>query len=155
MIYDSTKDTQEHIEKVRKNLKDVLIDIAARSYDHDKSKLEEPEKSIFDEYTPKLRDTTYGSDEYREYLEKMGLGLKHHYQNNTHHPEHYENGINGMSLLDVIEMLADWKAATKRHADGDIMESLKINKERFGISDQLYEILVNTVEEMAWEWSST
>ena len=150
MIYDSTKDTQEHIEKVRKNLKDVLIDIAARSYDHDKSKLEEPEKSIFDEYTPKLRDTTYGSDEYKAYLVKMGVALEHHYENNTHHPEHYPNGINGMCLLDVIEMLADWKAATERHADGDILKSLEINKERFGISDQLYEILKNTVREMMW-----
>jgi hypothetical protein len=55
-----------------------------------------------------------------------------------------------MSLLDLIEMFADWKAATLRHADGDLSESLKINKERFGLSDQLAQIMQNTMKEMGW-----
>lgn len=33
--------------------------------------------------------------------------LDHHYQNNDHHPEHFELGINGMNLLQLLEMLAD------------------------------------------------
>jgi hypothetical protein len=105
---------------------------------------------MYDEFTPKLRDSTYGSDEYKGFLKDMGAALQHHYANNSHHPEHYPNGINGMSLLDVIEMLADWKAATSRHADGDIQKSLEINKARFGISDQLAEMLANTVKELGW-----
>lgn len=148
--YDSTEDTNKHIETVRGFLSDVLGDIAARSLLHDGSKLVEPEKSMYDEFTPMLRELTYGSDEYKEVLKKMGDALKHHYEENFHHPEHYENGINGMSLLDVIEMLADWKAASMRHADGNIIDSLKINKDRFGISDQLAEIIENTVQRMGW-----
>ena len=55
-----------------------------------------------------------------------------------------------MSLFDLVEMLADWKAATTRHADGNIQDSLEINKKRFSISDQLFEILLNTVKEIKW-----
>ena len=55
-----------------------------------------------------------------------------------------------MSLIDLVEMLADWKAASLRHADGDIIKSLEINKKRFGISDQLAEMFENTVREMRW-----
>ena len=41
-------------------------------------------------------------------------GIEHHYAVNSHHPEHYEAGIAGMSLFDLIEMLVDWKAASER-----------------------------------------
>ncbi len=84
-------------------------------------------------------------------LEKMERGgLKHHYNNNSHHPQHWPNGINGMSLLDVFEMCCDWKASSMRHDDGDIKKSLEKNRERFQISDQLYYILQNTIEDMEW-----
>lgn len=55
-----------------------------------------------------------------------------------------------MSLLDVIEMLCDWKAAGERHTDGSIERSLKVNRERFKISDQLHAILKNSAMEMGW-----
>lgn len=150
MSYDSTNDTIEHIENVQKLLEQVVINLEYRAANHDESKLQEPEKSMYDEFAPKLRASTYGSDEYKQFLKDMGPALQHHYQNNSHHPEHWLNGINGMSLLDLIEMLADWKAAGMRHADGDILESLRINQKRFGISDQLIEILENTVRELIW-----
>lgn len=150
MTYDSTEDTREHIGHVAKFLSNVMNAIGTRLHIHDASKLREPEKSMYDEFTPKLRAMTYGSDEYKECLKDMGVALKHHYENNSHHPEHYPNGINGMSLLDVIEMLADWKAAGLRHTNGSMAQSLEINKKRFGISDQLAEILENTVKELGW-----
>ena len=50
--------------------------------------------------------------------------------------------------LDVVEMLCDWMVAVKRHEDGDIYKSIEINKERFGLSDQLVQILKNTVEKL-------
>lgn len=60
-------------------------------------------------------------------------------------------GIYGMDLLDVVEMLCDWKAAGMRHADGDILKSLEINRERFKMSDQLYRIFKNTIERVTWK----
>lgn len=148
--YDSTQDTIRHIEAVRRRLTEIYIKLERRGYVHDASKLDSPEKEIFDQVTPKLKSLTYGSDEYKAALAKMGDALQHHYAMWSHHPEHFENGINGMSLLDVVEMFADWKAATERVADGDMLKSMEINRERFGISDQLYSILVNTVREMEW-----
>ena len=53
-----------------------------------------------------------------------------------------------MSLIDLLEMLCDWSAATKRHDDGDILKSIEKNKTRFGLTDQLAQILRNTVEHM-------
>lgn len=148
--YDSLPDTLDHIRKVQSHLLDVVLEFRRRSLFHDQSKLVSPEKEVFDVVTPKLKALTYGSDEYKAALVEMGDALTHHYANNSHHPEHYPNGINGMSLFDVMEMLADWVAATERMAGGDILKSLEINRERFEISDQLYAILLNTVREMGW-----
>jgi len=61
-----------------------------------------------------------------------------------------DEGVNGMSLLDVLEMLVDWKAAGERHADGSIARSLRINRDRFKISDQLFAVLENTARELGW-----
>lgn len=148
---DCIRDTKEHIVKVMVNIHKVSSKLDKRALNHDKSKLEQPELDIFVEYTPKLANTTYGSDEYKEHLKGMQVGLDHHYANNSHHPEFWENGIDDMSLLDIIEMLADWKAASERHGDGDMIMSLNINTKRFNISEQLHKILLNTIVELGWD----
>ena len=61
-----------------------------------------------------------------------------------------ESRVNNMSLLDIIEMLCDWKASSERTKQGSIAASLVHNKQRFGISDQLASILENTVKELNW-----
>jgi len=146
MIYDSYYDTIEHKNIVAELLRIFMRELHNRSEVHDDSKLDAWEKPIFDEYTPKLKDCTYGSDEYKSYLREMEVALKYHYSVSPHHPEHYENGIKGMTLVDLVEMLCDWKAATLRHADGDILKSIEINQNRFGYSDELKQIFLNTVK---------
>ena len=146
MSEDQTTKTIEHIINVRKYMSFTRDELIDRSVKHDQSKLESPEKEIFDEYTPKLSQVTYGSDEYKGYLKEMKIALDHHYLANRHHPEHFENGVNDMNLIDLIEMLCDWKAATLRHDDGDIYKSIEINKKRFDISNELTDILYNTVK---------
>ena len=148
--YNSTKDTLEHIQKVHKFVSDIINNLLNTVSNHDNSKLIEPEKDIFDEYTPKLKDVTYGTVEYRQFLKEMKVGLDHHYVNNRHHPEHFKNGINDMTLIDILEMLCDWKAATLRHNDGDIHKSIVINSDRFQISDQLRNVICNTIESLGW-----
>lgn len=147
---DSTPDTLEHIRKVQVRLSEIMTALYERGDAHDASKLVEPEKSGFDVLAFKIGSLTYGSDEYRAALAEGKPTIEHHYAHNTHHPEHYPNGIAGMSLLDVIEMLCDWKAASERTKQGSIQASLAHNKERFGISDQLFSILENTVRELGW-----
>jgi hypothetical protein len=136
--------THVHVDEVRKQIGQVTEELLYRAAKHDLSKCLPPEMDIFAEYTPKLAKLTYGSEEYKECLAAMKPALDHHYSQNRHHPEFFENGVDGMNLVDLLEMLCDWIAATKRHDDGDVMKSLEINKNRFGLSDQLYNILVNT-----------
>lgn len=149
-MYDCTEDVKNHIRAVQIFVELITNRLEYRARVHDQSKLEEPEKSMYDTFTPMLQGLTYGSEEYETCRNQMGVALDHHYKVNSHHPEHHEKGVSGMSLLDLIEMLADWKAATLRHADGDIQKSLSVNRERFEISDQLAEILQNTVKELGW-----
>jgi len=149
-VYDSRPDTYAHIAEVRKRLLQAAADLIDRADRHDASKLREPELSVFNEYTPKLRDSTYGSDEYKAFLVGMGEGLQHHYEHNDHHPEHHRDGVENMDLVQVIEMLADWKAATLRHADGNLERSIKQNAERFGYGEEFQRLLMNTAWRMGW-----
>lgn len=147
MLYDSTKDTVKHINKVRDYISQCIIELDDRATNHDRDKIDDStEKALFDKYTPKLANCTYGSDEYKSFLDGLKPALDRHYANNRHHPEHFENGIQGMNLIDLLEMLCDWKAASERHADGNIFKSIEINQKRFGYSDDLKAILRNTAE---------
>lgn len=143
--------TIQHQQKVRDALATFIDVLRGRGVYHDASKLKDPEWPIFCKYTVKLRDTTYGSDEYKQYLAEMKPALDHHYANNRHHPEHFSDGITGMNLIDLVEMFCDWWAATQRHADGDLKKSIVINAGRFGMSDQLHDILMNTAREVLGE----
>jgi hypothetical protein len=143
--YDSIADTRKHSDRVRQLLSFVSYELTARGRSHDASKMREPELSIFNEFTPKLKTSTFGSEEYKGHLAAMGEGLVHHYAHNSHHPEHFPEGVDGMTLIDLLEMLMDWKAATERHDNGDISRSIRLNAERFHMAPQLVKILDNTI----------
>ena len=147
----SIAETLEHIDNVRRFLNPIIQMLIERAEGHDLSKLLEPERSMFNKFTPINEQLKYGSDEYYQNLGKMlAEALSHHYDMNSHHPQFFDNGIDGMSLIDLMEMMVDWKASTMKHKDGDINNSLEINRERFNISDQLYSILKNTIKELGW-----
>ncbi len=139
-------DTIKHIENVRKYIRLFADKLITRGVDHDRLKLEPPEVEIFTEYTPKLAASTYGSEEYNEFLKEMNVALQHHYANYRHHPEHFAKGINDMNLIDIVEMICDWKAATLRHNDGNLLKSIELNAKRFGYDDQLKQIFINTAK---------
>ena len=149
---DSLPDTKAHIERVQILLGEASDNLAKRAQCHDASKLVEPEKSAFDRLKAlQLSGMDYGSEEYRACLRKEKPAIEHHYAHNSHHPEFYPYGLDGMSLFDVMEMLLDWKAATERMKNGgDIRRSLEINRERFKISPQMESVLANTIKEMGW-----
>lgn len=147
---DSTEETLKHKKRVEDLLTNAAEEIIVRGKNHDNSKLESPEKELFDEYTPKLGGIIYGSEQYNDILKELKPALDHHYENNRHHPEFYENGIDDMDLFDIIELFFDWKAAGERHRGGNIYHSIDVNKERFRISDQLEKILKNTAKNKGW-----
>lgn len=149
----SSEDIQMHVADLNVHISNVAVfmDIIAhamakRATKHDASKFTEEEMPYYAKYTPNLKGLTYGSEDYRDNLKKLKPAIDHHYANNSHHPEHYKNGLNDMDLVDIVEMICDWKSASMRHNDGNINKSLDINKERFGMDDQLFNILKNTID---------
>ena len=144
-LYDCTADVLEHISKVQYWIYYFAHMLRGRAQIHDESKLEEPEKSMFDRWTPELKRLEFGSEEYKSALSSMGEALKHHYENNRHHPEHYENGVSGMTLFDLIEMFCDWLAAAQAKKEPVNIDYLS---DRFGISPQLMGILINTLNQL-------
>lgn len=149
--YDSAPDTRSHIARVAFLLGEFAGLLHKRAGEHDQSKLEEPEKSIFDEVGPRLKQLKYGTVEYQVALKELGVALEHHYANNSHHPQYFQEGVAGMSLLDLVEMLVDWKAASERMQDGgDILNSINFNEARFSISPQISSIFRHTAVELGW-----
>jgi hypothetical protein len=142
---DCVRDTRQHIRQVQDNLTVVISELLERIKAHDDSKFSDVELDTFVRVTPRLRESVYGSDEYKANLADMQEALKHHYANNRHHPEFYSSGYRDMDLVDLLEMLLDWLAATKRHNTGNIFDSIKINQNRFGYSEELAQFFRNTI----------
>lgn len=139
-------ETQKHIERVRFYIRKFTDALTTRGVKHDSCKLESPEIEIFTEHTEALATTGYATPEYEAHIAVMKPALDHHYANSRHHPEHFNDGILGMNLIDLCEMFCDWKAATERHNDGNLLKSIQINAERFGYDDQLKRIFLNTAK---------
>lgn len=139
-------ETWRHIHRVQALINTVVKELLERAEKHDQSKLDVPEVTLFAQYTDKLKDITYGSVEYNQCKEALKPALDHHYANNRHHPEHFKDGVDDMNLIDIMEMLCDWKASSERHNDGNIRKSISINANRFNLSPQLVKILENTAD---------
>lgn len=150
MKYDSKQDTLNHQNRVDDLIGKFVAELNFRGMSHDASKLREPEKELFDKYTPMLALLVYGSDEYKQCLAELKPALDHHYSTNRHHPECHEDGVNSMTLVDIIEMFCDWKAASERHNGGSFEKSIEYNKGRFHMCEQLAQIFENTRKELGW-----
>ena len=140
----TNSETRKHILNVVRFMNIIVCELLNRAAEHDTSKLSAPELAAFTTHTENLKGCTYGSHVYDKFLEELKPALEHHYANNKHHPEHYKDGINSMNLVDLIEMLVDWKSASLRHNDGNLLKSISINSKRFGMDTQLTKIFENT-----------
>jgi len=147
---DVMREIVDHVNKVGEFMCAVSNELMQRAVKHDRSKFDAEEFDAFVEATPKLKGLTYGSDEYKANIESIRPAVERHYKLNRHHPEYFDCLCGGMTLIDLMEMLCDWKAATLRHDDGDLRRSIAQNKERFSMSDQLEMILLKTAESMGW-----
>ncbi len=152
--FDSRPETHDHIAKVAKNIDRAVIQLFARADSHDASKLVEPELSGWDSCVGKLATLEYGTEEYADALVELAPTLEHHYAANDHHPDHYPNDdVSGMSALALIEMVCDWKAASERtkQVEGvSFLDNLGVNQVRFGYSDDVARIILNTARELGF-----
>jgi len=145
-------DTQKHKRRVQILMRKLSSEIYRAGRNHDASKLEDPEKSKFVAVLAYHPDPTpYGSAGYSARLHDLNYSgaLDDHYAHNAHHPEHSPYGIRGMNLINVCEMLCDWLEACSRHPDDDPFTSIEINQKRFGFSDDLKQVMLNTIRFLA------
>jgi len=119
------------------------ISLIARALKHDLSKYRHDESKHFVGLKV-LKNITYGSNDYLQLLEQLKPATELHYTRNPHHPEYHPNGINDMTLVDLVEMFFDWYASTKKHNDGNMYRSININSQRFNMSEQLCDIFRNS-----------
>ena len=128
--------TTKHKLQIIRYMTNVCCKLMKRAIMHDVSKFSEEEAPHF-AAAGQTKDIQYDSPEYKESLKKLESALRHHYEKNSHHPQHFKNGFPEMQPLDVIEMLVDWKASTTRYKSGDVRDSIEINKKRFKYSEQV------------------
>jgi len=121
-----------------------------RAITHDLSKYTPTEAKGFIKVIHKLKDSTYGSEEYKESLRSIKPSIDNHYSKNRHHPEFFKKGMLTMNIVDFTEMYCDWQAATKRHKDGFIFDSIITNKKRFGYDQNITHLLFNQAERDKW-----
>lgn len=139
----------KHILRVNDHIREFTTKLNQRGEIHDISKIIPPELEMLEEL-PDDYIYEYGTKEYDDMLKRIEPVLKLHHSQNPHHPEFYENGLDGMDLYDICEMFFDWKAASEKQDNGSIWRSLDVGKKRFDMSDQLYNILKNTADR-TWE----
>ncbi len=150
MSSEFVNDLIDHKWRVAAYLRIIANDLFRRAVVHDNSKFSPEEYDIYDEVFPELQKYAYGSPELKEAYKKLGPALKHHFEANDHHPDHFAAGINEMDLVQLLEMVCDWLAASARSQTG-IYKGLEMNKERFHIDDQLFEIIKSTIKHLAPE----
>jgi hypothetical protein len=143
---DFAEETRAHVRQVAARLEAVCRELRARGEAHDQSKFSQAEKPWFEAVAPRVKGLEWGTPEYSEAIRALGPALEHHHAQNSHHPEHYENGMRGMDLIDLIEMYCDWAAANLRNESGDLRRSIEISSPKYGIESPLRDILLNTWE---------
>jgi len=144
----SEKDTRDHIARVKELAEACIARLEAQVAGHDASKLEPPEAELYDKYGNLLHGVPYESPEYRAILGLLRPAIDHHFAHNRHHPEHFPEGIRGMDLVDLLEMAVDWKAASERGGGMDLDKGMLVNKRKFGLSDDLAQVILNTMKSL-------
>lgn len=144
--------TRKHMQRVSALMGEAACEIIRRAAAHDLSKLQpveiEPLQKVQDIIDAEGQ-APYNSEEYKRRAGMLGSMLTNHYANNSHHPEHYSNGVDGMDLFDIVEMFFDWKAASERGEES----SMNIGSacKRFNVAPQLEAIFRNTADRLGYK----
>jgi len=147
-------DTRKHQQWVAEQLIACAKRLLDRAVVHDASKFSEVERTAYVEpvWEMNTRKVEYGSEEYKRLTAQMGEGWEHHKAHNTHHPEFVElnqpeflhDPFAGIDLFDLLEMLCDWTAASKRRGNHPSVPIERF-KEKMDLGNQLECILRNTL----------
>lgn len=146
-------DTRKHQQWVAEQMILCAKNLLDRAVVHDASKFSEIERKSYvgPVWELNTREVAYGSDEYKELTSQMGEGWEHHKAQNAHHPENVKatspefshDIFSGMNLFDLMEMLCDWIAASRRRGNEPSLPLENYRKD--GLSEQLECVLRNTL----------
>ena len=123
----------------------VIVKLLSRAIFHDMSKLRIDEIRGFSKLTTGYGSCRYDSPEYKARHKVLSETLKLHYERNSHHPEHYNGDVTKMDIIDIAEMVCDWKAAV-HYAHGDIKESIRIQKVKYRLEGQLLDYITSLTD---------
>lgn len=147
---DVLTDTLLHVNEVKAAIEVFNSELTKRGILHDSTKLQEPEFSPFCFTRERFKKVNYGTPEYQALVDEIKPSIEHHYKHNRHHTAHHANGIDDMNLIDIIEMISDWKAAERRSPDKKLADTLDYAFEKYKIDVQLGKIITNTLKSLGW-----
>lgn len=120
------------------NKEELGLELLKRAVVHDNSKLEDEELYLLSRLSD--REEAFTEAEYT-LNEKQKQSIKLHWQNNSHHPEHYKNSSE-MTELDILEMVCDWHARSTQY-ETDLLEFVKTRQNnRFKFEDKMYKKII-------------
>jgi pterin-4a-carbinolamine dehydratase len=124
-----------HITLVQSHMRRIAAELQRRALVHDLSKWTLDEFGGFVLLNEADKKYGYGSDKYKAALKAVNaVGL--HTSRNSHHPEFHPEGVDGMGLFDLIEMICDWLAASEVYGTTSLEQSLQMSIERFGLDEK-------------------
>lgn len=145
MSLEHTRALLEHKELVAHYLNRITHELALRGIHHDDSKFSDEEYEAYSKLAKECAEVPFGSSEHKSIVRKYRPAVEHHFAANPHHPDYHEAGVAGMTLVDLVEMLCDWKAASQRPGGTPLKESLPGSIKHFKIEPQLASVLENTI----------
>jgi len=133
-----------HQRRVGTLLNKIASNLNNRAIYHDASKWQDAELVPLLFIADQYNRVEYNSPAYHSLRKLIAPAIEHHEKGNRHHLGHFNNDISKMNLLDIIEMLADWKAASEKNG-GDVYNALERTAEQYKWPKELISILQNTL----------
>ena len=137
-----------HIMTVQSRMRAIARRILNRADSHDLSKFAPDELGGMIEIDAIAEESGLNSPQYMEAIKGPAIGL--HRSRHSHHPEFHSDGIKDMSLLDLIEMVCDWKAANQVRGHPEGRQSVNMMIRRLELKDE-YRFVVLLVADMVDE----
>jgi hypothetical protein len=123
----------------------ICFSLLKRAIKHDITKFSKEEFEYVYLLSVNDKNNKFGSKEYYDLVNSTISAKTAHFTRNRHHIEYHES-ITKMNYIDILEMIADWCAATKRK-NGDIYCSVDINSKNYSIDKNIKDNIISTINE--------
>lgn len=144
------RDLLVHISEVQENISQMILILKNRGISHDKSKFTDIEFNGFVETRLQFKIADYGTKEYQDCIDRIKPSIEHHYSQNRHHTLFHKNGFEDMNFFDILEMLADWRAASNRNINLSFEDSLLIAFNKYCIPKNMQKHIMSTIRTLMW-----